>query len=167
MKTLIEPALQTTSPLQDTLTERLLNHPFIHGLDDKYIPLLFDCCMAVKFEAGQEIFKEGDLANRFYLIEKGKVQLEAPNATQGDVPIQIIGAGDVLGWSWLFPPYYWHFSARAIEPVTSLFLYGTRLLVQCEDDPELGYKIMKKTASVLIQRLNATRKELIKAKRAG
>ena len=76
-------------------------------------------------------------------------------------PFQIIGDGDVLGWSWLFPPFYSHFEARALEPTQSIFLYATRLREECERNYELGYELMKRTVAVVIQRLQATRGRLV------
>ena len=77
------------------------------------------------------------------------------------VPIQTLGAGDVLGWSWLFPPYYWNFDARATEQTQAVFFYGTRLREKCEDDSQLGYEMMKRMSAVMLQRLQATRKQLL------
>lgn len=111
------------------------------------------------------IFREGNLANRFYLLQRGKVILEAARAENSPVPIQIIGEGDVLGWSWLFSPFYWHFDARALEPTQSIFLYGTRLREQCETDRDFGYELMKRVCLVLIQRLQTTRKQLLELER--
>jgi CRP/FNR family transcriptional regulator, cyclic AMP receptor protein len=70
--------------------------------------------------------------------------------------------GDDLGWSWLFPPYYMIFSSRAIEPTRAIFFYGTRLRHQCDEDPVLGYEIMKRVANAMLESLNATRRELLK-----
>jgi len=75
--------------------------------------------------------------------------------------VETIGAGSVLGWSWLFPPYYWHFDARAITPIKAIFLYGTRLREQCETNHELGHELMKRISEVVIERLQATRRRLI------
>ena len=74
-----------------------------------------------------------------------------------------LGAGDVLGWSWLFPPYTWNFSARTLEPVKAVFFYGTWLRERSETDLTLGYELMQRTASVLMRRLQATRQQLVKA----
>jgi CRP/FNR family cyclic AMP-dependent transcriptional regulator len=75
--------------------------------------------------------------------------------------IQIIGAGDVLGWSWLFPPFCWHFDARAVKPTEAIFIYGTRVRELCDEDHDLGYELMKRTAEVVIRRLQATRRHLL------
>jgi CRP/FNR family transcriptional regulator, cyclic AMP receptor protein len=77
------------------------------------------------------------------------------------IPIQTLGPGDDLGWSWLFPPYYLHLSARALEPTRTIFFHGTRLREQCEQDHDLGYQLMKRIAEVLIQRLRATQQRLM------
>lgn len=139
----------------------IAEHPFLKGFTSRNLQILADSAMHVEFETGQIIFQEGDLANRFYLIESGKVALETPEKDEEPKLIQTIGAGDVLGWSWLFPPYYWHFDARAAEPTKAIFFYGTRLREQCEQDHDLGYELMKRMSEVVIKRLQATRKMLL------
>jgi CRP-like cAMP-binding protein len=139
----------------------LAEHPFLNGMKPEHLATLAASAMQTDFAAGELIFREGEIANRFYLIERGKVALETPTLESSVVPIQILGDNDVLGWSWLFPPYYWHFNARAVEPTAAIFLYGTRLREQCEQDHEFGYELMKRVCQVLIQRLQATRKKLL------
>ena len=117
--------------------------------------------MQTSFSPGEWIFHEGDMANRFYLIQEGEVVLESCVKDCGTIFVQAIGAGDVLGWSWLFPPYYWHFDARATKPTKAIFLYGTRLRERCEEDHDLGYALMKRMAEVIIQRLQSTRRQLL------
>jgi CRP-like cAMP-binding protein len=122
--------------------------------------------MPAQFKADEFIFYEGDPANRFYLILEGRVSLEAPidedGFRKGAVQIETIGAGDALGWSWLFPPYYWHFDARALSPVKAIFFYGTALRDQCERDHDLGYELMKRLSGVVINRLQMTRQQMLK-----
>ncbi|HEY8650866.1 MAG TPA: cyclic nucleotide-binding domain-containing protein, partial [Chthoniobacterales bacterium] len=97
---------------------------------------------------------------RFYLVEHGKVALESSTL---DEPIKIeeIGDGDLLGWSWLFPPYAWHFSARALEDTTAIFFYGTVLREYCEKDPALGFELFKRMSAVMLRRLQAARQKLL------
>ena len=140
-------------------------HPFLRGLKPAHLRLLADSAMRTHYEAGELIFREGDPANRFYLIEQGRVSLETQGKDAPPVSVQVIGPGDVLGWSWLFPPYYWHFDARVIEPTTAIFFYGTRLREQCEQDHDFGYEMMKRMTQVVIHRLQATRKELLSLRR--
>ena len=143
--------------------EVLAEHPFLKGLKPAHLRVLADNAMRMRYKPNEVIFREGDPANRFYLIEEGKVILESPSHDDPAVSIQTMGPGDVLGWSWLFPPYYWHFDARVLEPATAIFFYGTRLREQCEGDHDLGYELMKRMAAVVIQRLQATRKQLLDA----
>jgi CRP-like cAMP-binding protein len=119
--------------------------------------------MVTRFNAGETIFREGDPANRFYLILSGKVAVESYVREQGFKVIQTIGTGEVLGWSWLFPPYYWHFDARAVESTEALFFYGTPLRTECETDHELGYELLKRMAEIMLQRLQATRRQLLES----
>jgi CRP-like cAMP-binding protein len=112
------------------------------------------------FEAGDILFREGEPADRLCLIESGRVALEAREPAGETALVQILGAGDVLGWSWLFPPYAWHFQARAIEPARVIALSGAHLLVATENDHEFGYELMKRVAKVVITRLQATRKQM-------
>jgi CRP-like cAMP-binding protein len=155
----------STNPLPRTggsLETQIAEHPFLKGLTVEQLQLLTECAMPSRFASGEVIFREGDPANRFYLIQQGKVALESPVPDRPSVRIGVIGPGDVLGWSWLFPPYYWHLDARAIEPTTAIFFYGTRLREECEQNHDLGYNLMKRMAAIVIERLQATRRELVK-----
>lgn len=143
----------------------IAEHPFLRGLKPEHLRLLADSAMRMHYEAGELIFREGDPANRFYLIEQGRASLEAHRKVGAPVAVQIIGPGDVLGWSWLFPPYYWHFDARALESTTAIFFYGTRLREQCEQDRDFGYEMMKRMTQVVLRRLQASRKQLLSVRR--
>jgi CRP-like cAMP-binding protein len=114
----------------------------------------------VEFETGETILREGDYADKFYLICEGKIALEAACNGATSVPIQTLGAGDLLGWSWLYAPYEWHFTARALEPVKAVELNAASLLIRAEEDPVFGYELMKRISQHLIQRFQATRKRL-------
>ena len=113
-----------TAPEREPLELRVELHPFLVGLHSHHIRLLADCAMARSFDAGEYLFRQGEFANRFYLIEEGMVVLEALNNAGTCVVVENVGAGKLVGWSWLFPPYIWHFDARATEPTSALFFYG-------------------------------------------
>jgi CRP/FNR family transcriptional regulator, cyclic AMP receptor protein len=149
-----------TSPMQAT-TATLGRQPFFKGLTSAQLAVLAENSMQVEFPAGEHLFREGDPANRFYLIEEGIVVLESRKRDQPSVLIQTLGAGDELGWSWLFPPYYWHYDARALRASKAIFFYGTRLREQCDQDHDFGYELMKRTAEIVIQQLQATRSQLV------
>jgi CRP/FNR family transcriptional regulator, cyclic AMP receptor protein len=155
-----------TKPSAITAVESaVLAHPFLSGLKPEHLRVLANNALRMQYQTDELIFREGDPANRFYLIECGQVSLEYSRKDEPPMPIQTIGPGDVLGWSWLFPPYYWNFDARAVEPTTAIFFYGTRLRDECEQDKSLGYAMMKRMTAVAIQRLQATRRQLLALRR--
>jgi len=154
------------APERAALEAQVAAHPFLLGMNDHHVRLLADCALASHFDAGRVIFREGEMANRFYLIERGKVGLES--STLGE-PIQIeeIQDGDLLGWSWLFPPYAWHFTARALEETTAIFFYGTILREYCEKDHSLGFELFKRMSVVMLRRLQAARQRLMSSRQTG
>ena len=103
------------------------------------------------------VFREGETANRFYLIEEGEIVLEAAGRGDQPVVIETLGCGDLLGWSWLFPPYVWHFTARATQPTSAIFFYGTVLREYCEKNHALGFELFKRMSAVMTHRLQLTR----------
>ncbi len=136
-------------------------HPFLAGLPAEHTAILLRNAREVEFAPNDLLFREGDPANRFYLLLSGRIVLESRAGARGSVLIQQLGEGDVLGWSWLFPPFVWHFQAKAIESSKALVCDGGDLLVTCEENRELGYEVMKRIAQVLIRRLQASRKQLV------
>ena len=154
-------APDSSDALAASLFALIRQQPFFKGLNTQQLQLLAASALEMKFETGATIFEEGSPANRFYLILTGRVELSSEMEDRNVIPIQTLGPGDDLGWSWLFPPYSLHFSARALEPTTMIFFYGTRLREQCEKDHELGYQIMKRIAEVATQSLRATQRQLM------
>jgi CRP/FNR family transcriptional regulator, cyclic AMP receptor protein len=144
-----------------TLESILAQHPFIKDLKSEYVQLMLGCASNVRFDAGQFVFHEGEDANQFFLIREGKIALEIFAAQRGPLTILTLEAGDVLGWSWLFPPYRWKFDARALERTRALALDGTCLRAKCEEDHDLGYELLKRFVMIVEQRLQATRFQLL------
>jgi CRP-like cAMP-binding protein len=138
----------------------IAGQPFFQGLSTGQLVQLTDDALEMQFVPDQQIFREGSQANRFFLILEGKIVLESEAEDGTMIPIQTLGPGDDLGWSWLFPPFTLHFSARATEPTKAIFFYGTRLRERCEADHDLGYELMKRVAEVMVERLQATRRQL-------
>ncbi len=134
----------------------IARQPFFKGLSVRHLEPLTDDALEMQFVPDQQIFRDGSQANRFFVILEGKVVLESESEDGGVIPIQTLGPGDDLGWSWLFPPYTLHFGARAIEPTNAIFFYGTRLRERCKADHELGYELMKRVAEVVIRRLQVS-----------
>ena len=134
----------------ESMATRVALHPFLVGMNRRQLALLTACAMAVQFKKGQVIFREGELADRFYLMETGKVTLESSG-----------GPGDpLLGWSWLFPAHIWNFTARAVEPTTAIYFDGTILREYCERDHSLGYELLKRMSSMMYQRMQVARNKM-------
>ena len=143
------------------LLARIAAHPFLRGLRPEHLQTLATCCMAIEFQAGEVLFRAGDIANRFYLIESGTVDLEAVVDKDRGVLIETLGPGEILGRSWLFEPYTWQLRAMAREPVKALFFYGTRLRERCEAEPEFGNELNRRVSEVAIHRLSLIRRKLV------
>ena len=148
-------------PMPRSLEDLLADVPLFEGLDDEARTLVAGCARNVHFGAGDRIFKEGGEADVFYVVRHGSVAVEAFVPARGPVTIETIGAGEVLGWSWLFAPYRWHFDARALTVVRATVFDGVCLREKCESDPALGYTLMGRFAQVLIDRLQSTRVRLL------
>ena len=147
--------------MMQTLEPILAGHPFFKGLKSEYLQIVTGCASNVRFDTGAYIFHEGEEATQFYLIRQGKVALEIFAAQHGPITIETIEAGEVLGWSWLFPPYRWHFSGRVFEPTRAIALDGKCLRTKGEADHDLGYELMQRVAQIMLDRLNATRIRLL------
>ena len=145
------------------LATSIARHTFFRGLGTEHLNILAGCAMQTRFAKDQLIFLQGDLANRFYLIQAGQVALESPAVGAQYLTVQVLGPGEVLGWSWLFEPYHWHFRARALEPTSAIFFYGTRLRELCDENMALGYELVKRMAQVAINRLESTQDKLLGA----
>ena len=144
-----------------TLEPILAEHPFFKGLKPEYLQLVTGCASNVRFDTGMYIFREGEEASQFYLIRQGKVAIEIFAAQYGPITIETIEEGEVLGWSWIFPPYRWHFNGRVIEPTRAIALDGKCLRAKGEADHDLGYELMKRVAQIMMERLQTTRLRLL------
>lgn len=146
------------------LRKHIAATPFLSGLSDPHVGVIAECACHTQFEAGEVIFRLGESANRFYLIEQGAVQLEAAlKSGERRIVAGTIESGGVLGWSWLFEPYQWQFTARALVETTAIFFYGTVLREHCEADPSLGYELFKRMSVEMVRRLQSARNRLLEA----
>jgi CRP-like cAMP-binding protein len=142
--------------------ERIVReHRFFAGLEESFVRLVVGCARNVRFEAGQYLFREGEPADQFYLLRHGRVALELSAPGRGRVTFQTLGENEILGVSWLIPPYRWTYDARAIELIRAIAIDAACLRGKCEADHDLGYEMMKRFMPVLIQRLQATRLQIL------
>lgn len=136
-------------------------HPLFVDLDPGYLELIAGCAQNVRFEAGEQIFREGEEADHFYLLRYGRVAVEVHAPGRGPTTIQTLEEGDVLGWSWIVEPYRWHHDARAIEMTRALAFDGECLRGKSDEDPKLGYALMKRFAPLIAQRLRRAELQLL------
>lgn len=144
-------------PLQTTVDD----HAFLAGLDGRALGLICGCARTVHFEPGQFLLREGESADEFYLLRQGRVALQVSAAGRHTVTLQTIGESDIVGLSWLIPPYRWTYDARALEPVEALAVDAACLRQKCEADHDFGYSMMKRFVPPLVQRLQAARLQML------
>lgn len=144
-----------------TIAQYLPDHPFFAGLDEPTLALVAGCATNVSLAAGDFLFREGDPAARFFVVRRGRVAIELHDPAVGTVVIDTADAGDVVGWSWLVPPYRSIFDARAAEATGVVAFDGLCLRGKCEDDSHLGYELMQRVTQVMSERLVAAQVRLL------
>jgi len=144
-----------------TLEDLISASPVFAGLTDAQLELIAGCAVNDRFQPGAPLFSEGEPADRFFLVREGAVALEIHAPGRGPLVIQTLHGGEIVGWSWLFEPYRWQFDGRAREATRVVSFDGACLRGKCESDHELGYQLMRRFAASLIERLQATRLQLL------
>ena len=144
-----------------TIEQFLPDHPFFERLDATSLAIVAGCARNVSFAPGEYLFRTGQPADQFFVIRRGRVALEVHSPASGTMVVDTADAGDVVGWSWLVPPYTWLFDARAVEPTGAVAFDGLCLRGKCEEDPKLGYELMKLVGQVMFSRLVAARVRLL------
>lgn len=145
----------------DSVEGLIETHPFVFGLDSEHIHFLRSCATLRRFASQQRIFHEGEDADHFYLIVSGEVALETVVPGAEVATIQNIGAGQALGWSWFFPPYRWHFTARTLEPTEVISFEAAKLRDKAEEDRDFRDELLTRVSGLLLNRLEHTRTQLI------
>jgi CRP/FNR family transcriptional regulator, cyclic AMP receptor protein len=139
----------------------LTAHPFVAGMSDDHIARLDRVSRYISVPARHRLFDEGGTADRFWLIEAGQVALDLHVPGQGPVIIETLGRGDVIGWSWLFPPFEWLLGAITMQPTQAFELDGRAVRLMCEADPEFGRELDRRFVAIVVRRLQATRIRLL------
>jgi CRP/FNR family transcriptional regulator, cyclic AMP receptor protein len=145
----------------ESLERLLAEHPFFADLAPEYLELMTGCARAARFEGGEFLFREGEPANAFYVVRRGRVAITTITPHEGAVTIKTVEEGEIVGWSWLIPPYTWHFAARALEPTVVIALDAECVRRKSEDDHEFGFQVMRRFAEVMASRLEATHLQLL------
>ena len=144
-----------------TIEQLIAETPTFAGLAPGHLELIAGCAWNERVEAGTMLLREGDPADRFWLIRHGVVALEIDSPGRGPLIIQTLHPGEVVGWSWLFAPYRWAMDARTVEACSVVTFDGACLRGKCDADHELGYQLMTRFAANIIDRLQTTRLQLL------
>lgn len=141
--------------------EYLAAHEYFSDLSDDILKFLSECSSLQAIKKGDILFRQGEKADKFYVIRKGSVSIQIPAIMGPVLEIEKLGQDEVLGWSWLISPYKWHFQTRADEDSELLAFDGAAILARCEQDPKFGYELLKKFAGLMSVRLNAARVKMM------
>ncbi len=144
-----------------TLEPLIAEHPFFKNLEKSYLELIVGCASNVRFDAGQFIFREGEEANQFYIVRQGKVVIESCPPGRKPISLQTFSDGEILGWSWLVPPYHWQFDAKAVELTRAITFDGKCLRNKCLEDHSFGYELLSRLVPALGTALEAARMQLL------
>lgn len=135
----------------------LAGHPFLGGFSKEALETIAGCAANQRYDAGSYMCREGESADLFFLIRHGTVTLETHAPGRGRTTFQTLGEGEILGVSWLVPPYRWDFDARAVNRVRAVAFDAACLRSKCEADHDLGYELMKRFVPELVKRMQSTR----------
>ncbi len=148
---------------RDALREHLKNHDFFASLDSEYhyLDFIVDCAETLTLDNNDVLFRYGNPADHFYLLVSGRITVEVAAIAGPPLELQDLSAGAILGWSWLIPPYSWHFQARAVEPTELIRFDGKTIRERCETDPRFGYELLKRFSSLMSERLSFARQRMM------
>jgi CRP/FNR family cyclic AMP-dependent transcriptional regulator len=144
-----------------TIAQYLPQHPFFEGLDDSVAALVAGCAHNVHFRPEEHLFREGQPADTFYVVRHGRVALEVREASGPPVVVDTVQDDDVIGWSWLVPPYRWMFDARATDQTSAIAFDGACLREKAEADPAVGYALLQRVVTVMASRVQSARVRLL------
>jgi len=135
--------------------------PFLRRLPAQQVERLTACARHISMPAGPRLFDEGAPARSFWLIDAGQVAIDTLVPGNGRVTIETLGRGDLLGLSWLAPPYQFKYGAVATQPLQAFEFDGSAVRAACDADPGLGYALLDRFLGVAAHRLQARRARLI------
>ncbi|MDH3636303.1 MAG: cyclic nucleotide-binding domain-containing protein [Gammaproteobacteria bacterium] len=146
---------------KQSIEDYLSDHAFFSGMDDSYVKFLSDSATELQMKMGDVLFQYGKPADKFYLLREGQMSIQVPALMGPALDIQTLGNDQILGWSWLIPPYRWSFMARALEDSDLIEFDGSAILARCQEDPKFGYELFKRFAALMSERLDAARQKMM------
>ena len=147
--------------INQSTTEYLATHEFFSLLSEDILKFLVENSSFHEIKKGQILFQQGEPADKFYVVLKGCICIQIPSIMGPTLEIQTLGDNQVLGWSWLIPPFTWNFQTKAVEDSKLLMFDGATILSRCEQEPKFGYELLKRFASLMSDRLNAARQKMM------
>jgi CRP-like cAMP-binding protein len=135
----------------------IARHPFVAGMEQRHIDFIVGCARNVKFHAGERIFREGQSADTFYLLRSGDVRLLTFRVRMGEMVVQTLHDDDILGWSWLIPPFISRNDAEAITLVRAIAFDGACMRRKMEEDHDLGYSLTLRMLACLYDQFQMKR----------
>lgn len=144
-----------------TIDALLAEAPAFAGMRRDHLELIAGCASNKVFAPGDFLLREGEPASRFYVIRIGRVAIETFVPERGALIVETVDDGDLLGWSWLVPPYRSSFDVRAMATTHAITFDALCLRGKCDQDGVLGYELMKRFVPVIVERLQATRVRML------
>lgn len=144
-----------------SIHDYLSAHEFFSELNEDVMKFLSQCASELQIKKGQILFRQGERADKFYLVRNGHISVQIPALLGPILEIQTLGRDQILGWSWLIAPYRWNFQAKAEEDSDLLEFDGHTILARCEQEPRFGYELLKRFAALMSERLDAARQKMM------
>lgn len=143
------------------LAQELSEAPLLSDLDPAHLELIAGCSVNVAFAEGERVLRAGDPADHFWVIRRGRVDVEVDGGARGTIVIERLDPGEILGASWIAEPYRTEFDATAIERSSAIKVDAECLRNKCRADPRLGHELYRRFATLMRDRLHATRLQLL------
>ena len=136
-------------------------HRLFAGLAPEFLETVAGCGTNFRFKTGEFLAREGQEFDQIYLIREGTIGMEISAPGKGRLTFMTAGPDEVVGLSWLVPPYRWTYDVHAHSDIRAIGLDAACLRRKCEADPTLGYDVMKRFMPVVVDRLHATRLQML------
>lgn len=142
---------------QKTVIDSLKGHPFFQGLEDKYFSDLEECSTRADYPKEIYLLRTQMPANDFFVLLEGQVKLLNHVPGGRVAALETITAPSIVGWSWLVPPFQWHFDVKTMTPVSTLRIHAPQILAKMSQDKTLAADLYQRFMELVVERLQAAR----------